>query len=189
MGIDFGRLRVNKLIVHEVPEKFLDETQLPVLSTIETELTSQEKRYFTRKIAENLSLASIAAKFMPDAESPIPKLVVNNFFKNNNSNFVEVSQKMASYLYECQNRVNSPGLLAVIEVSVVGQLALAILKLEKEEGMRIEQTKVDGEVTFDVEYISNILLSEKNRVFKAGLFFIDGEDIDIENITVWVSDN
>ena len=174
MGIDFSRLRVEKLIVHEVPGKFSEESQLPILSTIETQLSMEEKRYFTRKITENLSLASFAARFMPDAKSPIPQLVVDDFFKSkNDDDFVKLSQKMATYLYDCQTRVNPPGLLAVIEVSIAKQSGLVILKLEKEEGIRIEQNKSNGQVTFDVEYISNILLSEKNRIFKAGLFYLD----------------
>ena len=55
MGIDFGRLWVNRLIVHEVSGKFLEENQPPILSTIETILSIEEKRYFSRKITENLS--------------------------------------------------------------------------------------------------------------------------------------
>ena len=190
MGIDFSRLRVEKLIVHEVPGKFSEESQLPILSTIETQLSMEEKRYFTRKITENLSLASFAARFMPDAKSPIPQLVVDDFFKSkNDDDFVKLSQKMATYLYDCQTRVNPPGLLAVIEVSIAKQSGLVILKLEKEEGIRIEQNKSNGQVTFDVEYISNILLSEKNRIFKAGLFYLDGNNINIDNIYIYITDN
>ena len=222
MEIDFSRLRVQKLIVHEIPEKTKGNTQKPILSTIETLLSEQEKRYFTRKITDNLSLASFAAKFMSDAGSPIPQLIVNNFFGSNNHDgsskqvmifalsilikrglsrlgslflqvyhhdFVKLSQQMAQYLYDCQTRVNSSGLLAVIEVSIAKQPALAILKLEKEEGMRIEQNKDNGEVTFDVEYISNILLSQNNKVFKAALFILDGNDIDISKVVVYISDN
>lgn len=190
MRIDFGRLRVEKLIVHEVPGKLSDENQPPILSTIETQLSMEEKRYFTRKITENLSLASSAARFMPDAKSPIPQLVVDNFFKSSNNNdFINLSQKMATYLYDCQTRVNSPGLLAVIEVSIAKQPGLVILKLEKEEGIRIEQNKSNGQVTFDVEYISNILLSEKNKIFKAGLFYLDGNNINIDNIDIYITDN
>jgi hypothetical protein len=40
---------------------------------------------------------------------------------------------------------------------------------------------------FDVKYISNILLSERNRVFKTGLFVAEGENID--EIDVHISDN
>lgn len=155
MGIDFGRLRVSRLIVHEVPGKLQNSNQQPTLSTVETELSEDEKNYFAYKIKENLITASFEARFMPDAESPIPKLVFDNF-SNSNDNFVEMSREMAKYLFECQTRVNSPGLLAVIEVSIAEQRALAILKLEKEEGMSIEINKNNGEITFDVKYISNI---------------------------------
>jgi hypothetical protein len=186
MRIDFGRLRVSRLIVHEVPGKLQNSNQQPTLSTVETELSEDEKNYFAYKIKENLITASFEARFMPDAESPIPKLVFDNF-SNSNDNFVEMSREMAKYLFECQTRVNSAGLLAVIEVSIAEQRALAILKLEKEEGMSIEINKNNGEITFDVKYISNILLSERNRVFKTGLFVAEGESID--EIDVHISDN
>ena len=190
MAIDFSRLRVEKLIVHEIPRKAEDSDLRPILSTIETKLSSEEKRYFTRKITDNLSLASLSAKFRAEAESPVPVLIVKDFFySENENNFVEMSQKMANYLYECQTRVNSPGLLAVIKVLVVGKPGLVILKLEKEEGIRIEQTESNGEVTFDIKYVNNILLSQKSRVFKAGLFYSEVEDENFDNVAIYVSDN
>jgi hypothetical protein len=191
--MDFARLRVRRLIVHEVPGKSGFTNQLPSLSTAETKLSSKEEIYFTKKIIDNLSRASFEAKFMPNSESPIPKLIVDDFFKSHkNESFVAISQTMANYLYECQTRVNSPGVLAVIEVSISERPALAILKLEKEEGIRIEQVEQDRsseEVSFEVKYISNILLSEKTKIFKTGLFLLNGETINISNIDVYVSDN
>ena len=190
MTIDFGRLRVEKLIVHEIPGKVKDSNQLPILSTIETKLSAEEKRYFTRKITDNLSLASLSAKFTVETESPVPQLIVNDFFdSDSDDDFIKMSQKMAVYLYDCQTRVNSPGLLAVIKVSIARKLGLVILKLEKEEGIRIQQNENNGEVTFDVEYINNILLSQKNKVFKAGLFYLEENNIDISNISIYVTDN
>lgn len=190
MTIDFGRLRVEKLIVHEIPRKSKDSNQQPVLSTIETQLSPEEKRYFTRKITDNLSLASLSARFTSEAESPVPELIVNDFFNSDTNNtFIKMSRKMAIYLYECQTRVNSPGLLAVIKVLIEGQPGLVILKLEKEEGIRIEQTESNGEVTFDVKYVNNILLSQKSRVFKAGLFYSDKKGIELEDATIYISDN
>lgn len=190
MTIDFGRLRVNKLIVHEIPRKVKDSDQQPILSTIETQLSAEEKRYFTRKITDNLSLASLSARFSSETQSTIPELIVNTFFNSDTDDtFIEMSQKMANYLYECQTRVNSPGLLAVIEVSVTGKPGLVILKLEKEEGIRIEQTESNGEVTFDIKYVNNILLSQKSRVFKAGLFYSDNENVNLHNINIFISDN
>lgn len=190
MTIDFGRIRVEKLIVHEIPGKLQGNNQLPTLSTIETKLSPEGKRYFTRKITDNLSLTSLSAKFMPEAESPIPQLIINDFFDSKNTDdFVKMSQKMSIYLYECQTRVNSPGLLTVIQVSIAGKPGLVILKLEKEEGIRIEQNQNNGEVTFDVEYVDNILLSQKNKVFKAGVFYLEGNEINADNIVIYVSDN
>jgi hypothetical protein len=186
MGIDFGRLQVSRIIVHEVPVKLQKGNQQPTLSTVETGLSEDEKNYFAYKIKENLINASFEASFMANAESPIPQLVFD-YFSNSNDSFVEKSREIALYLFECQTRVNSPGLLAVIQVSIAEQRALAILKLEKEEGMSIEIKQNNGEITFDVKHISNILLSEKNRVFKTGLFVAKGENID--EIDVHISDN
>jgi len=54
--------------------------------------------------------------------------------------FVGHSQPMAQHLHSIQTGVNPGWLLAVIEYRVGTRTAFAILKLEREEGVRIEQS-------------------------------------------------
>lgn len=80
---------------------------------------------------------------------------------------------MAQHLHAIQTGVNPGGLLAAIECRVGGRVALAILKLEREEGVRIAQSKVNGKRTFDLGLIKDLILTEKTKLFKIALFVLD----------------
>ena len=67
--------------------------------------------------------------------------------------------------------------MAVAEVDDSGRQAVAIVKLEREEGARAIPTDHRGELTFDVEHLQDLMLTGKTRVFKAALFTQHGTDL------------
>lgn len=54
----------------------------------------------------------------------------------------------------------------------IAQKSVAILKVEKEEGVRLNQSKVNGKRTFDIKLIKDLLFTKKTKLYKIGLFYI-----------------
>ena len=70
MAVDLGKLQVERLIVHEVPDRPVrGAQQQPTLSEIESPLTPDLKNYFREKITETLdqAAASLAPRLAPDS--------------------------------------------------------------------------------------------------------------------------
>lgn len=60
--------------------------------------------------------------------------------------------------------------------------ALAIIKLEKEEGVLAHQDVRKGKRTFDIKYIQNLMMAKKTRVLKVALFTKTEDGSSIEGI-------
>lgn len=173
---DRGLLKLDSVIVHEVPARLVQQGgQGPTLSEIESPLDQSLKNYFREKIITSLERAAFDVDLDEDSTSPVPQLVLANL--SGSETLVDVSRDMANHLFGCQTGVNSSGLLAVAQASVQGQLALAILKLEKEEGVRVLQGTHRGRRTFNMEHIRQLMLTEQTRVFKVGLFLQEGDSL------------
>lgn len=169
MRRDLSRLRIEKLIVHEVPTKKIDVEQQLVFSEVESSLTQDNKNYFRERIVDSLGSAAYDVTFDPNSSSPIPQLVLNNLSAQQ-SDFLTMSMEMTQHLYNCQTRVNPSGLLAVVQASIESFRAFVVLKLEREEGVRVKQDKNNGKRTFSIEHLSDLMLTGKTKVFKIGLF-------------------
>jgi hypothetical protein len=178
--IDLGRLTVERLIVHEVPARpARGDGPKPVLSEIDSPLTAELRNYFRERIVGSLTTAAYDVVFDATSGSPVPGLVTE--YLGDGRSFVAKSVAIAQHLYQTQTGVNPPGLLVVARVSVQGRRALAILKLEKEEGVRVKQARVEDKRTFSIEHLRDLMLTAKTRVFKVGLFIkSDGPDNGIE---------
>jgi hypothetical protein len=177
MAIDLGKVQVQRLIVHEVPDRPVSGAQRrPTLSDIESPLTTDLKNYFRERISDSLDRAAFEVRFDPASPSPVPPLV-QGFLDGTQPDFVDMSKKIASHLYASQTGVNPPGLLVVLELSYNAKPALAILKLEKEQGVRVRQSTHQNKRTFDIEHLRDLILSERTRVFKVGLFVPRGTSL------------
>lgn len=178
--MDLGTLFIDKLIVHDVPKRLKsEETGGPILSEIESPATSDIQNYFKEKTVGTLKEIRFEVADDPGTESPVPAISAD--LLAGRSDLVPASQDMAKHLFNCQSGVNSAGLLVVGLGTVDGARALTLMKLQREEGVRVRQQSVDGSRTFNIEHVQNLLLTDQTRVFKAGLFLtsqIDGEMID-----------
>ena len=149
-------------------------------------MNSQARNYFRQRLVVTLTTLAFPVEFDPLSTSVVPGLVLN-MTTADNQRFVGDSQIMAQHLYDIQTRSNAPGVLVVAEVDANGRHAIAVVKLEHEEGARALPTDYQGEPTFDVEHLQNLMLTSKTRVFKAALFVQSGTALaDIEGL---VSDN
>jgi len=168
---DLGRIRVEKLIVHEIPRHFVHSATptAPQLSDVESPLDQTVKNFFKEKMAASLGTASYEVEFDPSSTSPLPGLI-GSLLSRRPPGFVAASRDMATHLHQSQSGINPEGLLTVIEVRIGTVRGIAILKLEKEEGTRVRRQSLSGGRTLSVDHVRDLMLTGKTRVFKVGLF-------------------
>lgn len=180
MKSDLALLNIRKVIIHEVPKRARDTGPGgPILSEVESQIDSDLVVYIKKRVISSLkSSQAFDIVFDPTSTSPVPKLVLEHTAEGGKGNFVLASQQMAQHLYNIQTGTNPAGLLTVIDCSINGLEALGILKLEKEEGARIAQGLVGGKRTYDIKVLRDLILTEKTKVFKIGLFVQLGASLD-----------
>lgn len=187
MDRDLGRLDINALIVHDVPSRRVNaQGPTPTCSDIESPLTQSVRNYIRDKVVSSLASNSFPVVFDPKSSSPVPKLVLG-ILGPQNTPLVATSKALAHHLFKCQTGSNPPGLLVVTRTTIEGIDALALMKLEREAGARVIASNHRGKSTFDVQHLRDLMLTDKTRVFKVGLFVQEGTTI--ESIAGVVSDN
>ena len=89
---------------------------------------------------------------------------------DDHSELVPVSQALGRHLFASQNRRNPAGLLAVgIGKTDVGEV-IAILKPEREQGLRLRIEVVNGRTEVDTEFLRDLTLTDKTKIFKTSVF-------------------
>lgn len=181
MGIDLKPLTIHSVIVHQLPKK---GQASPSYSEVESDLDSKLRIYIKQKIVvSGGSTYAVAVEFNENTESPIPN-VVTSYLGGNRSKFVERSRVVAEFLAQIQTRVNSAGLLAVVDIELEGNRGLCIMKLERESGLELVETMINGKRAIVLKHVGQLMLTESTKVFKAGIF-LNGS----AGITGVVSDN
>jgi 37-kD nucleoid-associated bacterial protein len=183
MQSDLALLEINKVILHDIPKHTKqDEGDGPVLSEVESPLSARSSYLFKTKIIESIgSPKAFGITFDATSASPVPGLITTSLADSRNSVFIRNSQEIAKHLYNIQSGQNPSGLLAVIDCVIDGKRGLAIVKLEREEGVRLQQTKIKEKRTYDLHLISDLIFTQKTKVYKVSLFIgLDGEATTIE---------
>ncbi len=181
MRTSLRRLQVDELIVHDIPKKLsrrvLREgsntlSEEPVFSQIASPINPEIVNFFHDKITDSIdSAAAIEIIFDTTSDSPV-RALINEYFSCDENRRLSITQEIAQHLFNIQNAVNPGGLL------LLGQrIGLAILKVEREEGVRVRQALEDGLRTFDVQHIRDLMLTKKTRLFKIVLFYLEEETI------------
>jgi hypothetical protein len=179
MQSDLGYLRIRKVILHDVPKHTKkEEGEGPILSQVESPLSGSSSLYFKKKIVDSIkSTKAFDITFDAISSSPVPELITEYLTKPTKSLFIKNSQKMAEHLHNIQSGHNPPGFLAVVDCTVDDKMALAIVKLEREEGVRLQQTTVQDKRTFNFDVIKDLIFTEKTRVYKVSLFIALDEEL------------
>ncbi len=173
-------LIVNRVIFHDVPRNDHKGVVQPTLSEVETEIDTPRKYRLKTRLARVLgSKSAYAIFFNPASTSSVPGLVRSfTQLQHTAEQFVAMSQALAKHLFELQHGAISPGLLSVMDVAVDGQRGLTMMKLEREEGARLELTQRSGKTTFDMSVLDNLVLTDGTRLFKTVLFLRTGDGDD-----------
>lgn len=177
--VPLTQLRIERIIIHEVPKHLRrDRESSPTYSEIESPLDNDLRLFFREKIVETAgSPTAYEVVFDSTTTSPVPDLV-RSFLAQPPSDFVQMSKSIAKHLHDAQGGASPGGLVTIADCDIAGRKALGILKLEKEEGVRLSQATHEGLRTFDVSYIRDLILTRKTKLFKIGFFRLadDGGD-------------
>lgn len=165
---DPGRLEAHQWMIHEIPHVYRagGERAEPATSEALAPYDADVARFFERKISGSLTKGAQEIQPLPDAE--VPRLILRHFAEE--SDLVTVSSELAHRLYDVQAGSMSSGLLVVVAANHGDEPVLVVLKLEKEEGARASQTRVEGKTTLTVEYMRELFLTGRTRVFKVAAF-------------------
>jgi len=154
-------------MIHDVPRGGSDATVM-TLTEAPIELDDQLEAYFRSKISSSLSNAGVDVIVDPAKDSTVSDAVVAVL--DEPDVLPEQSRLIATRLHKVQTGVNPPGLLTVIYGISDRNQAVSILKLEREEGIRFEVKEKDGQLTVDLQFLRDLTLTNKTRVFKTSLF-------------------
>ena len=188
MMMNLRQLVVNRLIAHDVPKRLVKGGgESMTLTQAESPLDPELRDYIQQRITGSLQSAGTRVESDPDTESPVPALILDRL-GDGSTEFVSMSQVMAQHLHMSQTGVNPAGVLCVAEVVMGTTPGLATLKLDRAQGVLMNrQTDIRGRFMFDLEHLRDLILTNRSRVFKIGLFGLqDDPTVGIQGL---VSDN
>ena len=119
---DLGLIHINRLIVHEVPRRFLraeSQGSGPLLSDVVSPLEDDVRNFFQERLVSTLS-AAYDVEFDPTAQSTVPQ-VVRGLLAKRPMEFVAASQDLARLLHASQGGVNPAGLLTLMDLTIGGR--------------------------------------------------------------------
>ena len=158
---------IESVMIHDVPRGGRDSSEM-TLTDAPINLDDQLREYFRSKITNSLKTRGVEVIIDPCQDSTVYDAVARIIVDS--SSLAEQSQLIARRLHTVQTGVNPPGLLTVIFGTADDKPAVAILKLEREEGIRFQVHDVDGHLTVDLEFLRDLTLTNKTKVFKTSLF-------------------
>ena len=177
---DLAALTIERAIIHDIPRRLRGEEAQPDLSQTDSPLDDDTVVHLHRKIVGTIGgRSAYELVFLERTESPVPPIVRQyTASRRNRDDFVNKSQRLATHLFELQRGSSSPGLLCVLDCVAASRRALAILKVERESGARLNSTLRDGKRTLQMSVVRDLLLTTGTKLFKNALFLRSGSGDD-----------
>jgi hypothetical protein len=164
--LNLDSFRLGTLVVHDVPQPD-EEREGLILTDTEIRLDAQLRGYFERKITH--SLRNRGLEVMADMTgSPIVRDGVDAILRDRGQ-LVPVSKAIAEHLDQSQTRRNPAGLLAVGHGTVDARDVIAVLKLEREQGLRLRIEVIGDRTEVDMQFLRDLTLTDKTKIFKTSL--------------------
>lgn len=183
---DLTFLKIKQLIIHELPKKRSGAETKGILSDTNSPLVAKVRDFFEGRIRIALSLG-IPIGFDTSLTSPVPACVVD-LLCTKQTPFILASHTIASHLFGIQTAVHSEGLLCIAQCEINDASAVAIIKLELEEGVRAELVGAKGSQHFVIHVIDDLMLTKNTKVFKVALFEVEN-GADADSISARACDN
>ncbi len=176
MSVDYKRFAGDQVIIHEIPQRFVAEKGRQLdLSGAAEKLSGQLRPFFDRKLKGSLGRYGFDVGRDSASSSPLPGLITEIVLDPNK--LVPASQAMAKHLHGVQTGVNPAGLLCVATGDCGGKPAVSVLKLERDEGARVERKGKGKGRTLTMAYLDDLMISGKTRIFKASVFVLAGSTL------------
>lgn len=161
---------VRAVMVHDVP-RGNDESDQLILTDEPIELDDDLRRYFRRKILTSLHERGVEVVADENEDDTVRAAVARVIADP--GQLVDASRVIAERLDQVQTGRNPAGLLAVISGTVDGKRCASVLKLEQEEGLRFRIKVVRGRRVVDLEFLRDLTLTDKTKVFKTSVLTIE----------------
>ena len=181
VSFDPGQVQIDRWVIHEIPKTFKRQDDgTPTLSEALSPYDAEVARFFERKIS--VSFAGSRHEIEPAVDGETPKSIAAHLLGDDV--LVDLSVGLGRRLHDSQSGAMSGGLLVVMEGTHADLPILSVLKLEKEEGARAASAQVEGKSTYSVQYMRDLFLTGRTRVFKVAVFILDADAA----LVGWVSD-
>lgn len=174
-----AEISITRVIFHDIPKHLPETDEKPRFSQAVSQLDYHRIKHLRKKLNQALTSAgAYPVAFQESASSIVPSEVRSATKPENGQGdgFIEMSQRLGQALFDMQYGTVSAGLLCVMEVASGGRPGVILMKIEREEGARLEFVERDGKLTFDMSILDNLVLTENTRLFKTGLFIRTGPD-------------
>jgi hypothetical protein len=167
--VDVTTFQVGSAVIHDVPRP--EQGDDIVLTDAPVPLDAQLRGYLRRKIVESLEHRGLDVIADPEG-SPVVRDAVAAIL-GDEEQLVTASKGIAGHLDKSQNRRNTAGLLIVLTGAVDDAPAVAVLKLEREQGLRLRIESKDGQSLVDLQFLRDLTLTDKTKIFKTSIFQIE----------------
>lgn len=168
--MNLDSFRLTSLVVHDVPQPDEERDEL-ILTDTEIPLDAQLRGYFERKITQSLTKGGLEAIADPN-ESEIVRNGVTSVLADAGG-LVTISKSFAEHLDHSQTRRNPAGLLAVGVGAVDEGDVIAVLKLEREQGLRLHFDVAGGHAEAILQFLRDLTLTDKTKIFKTSLLRLE----------------
>lgn len=165
--MNFGSLSIRTIAMHQVSRR-ADAAQGPILSDVATALDADQQAFLQLQFRK--VLGTNARPITEDAGlSKTPDAV--RAYLASQAALLETSQALAKELQALQPPVSPGGIFICAECEIEKVPSLLVAKLEHEYGVRAHPTQLaNGQTTFTVEFLQDLLLTSGSKIFKVALF-------------------
>lgn len=162
--------RLASLVVHDVPQPG-EEREGLILTDAAVPLDAQLRGYFERKITQSLKRRGL--EVIADATGSSVARDGVAAILGDHSELVSASHGVAQHLDRSQTKRNPAGLLAVGTGTVDEGEVVAVLKLEREQGLRLRIEVVGDHAEVDLQFLRDLTLTDKTKIFKTSLLRLE----------------
>jgi hypothetical protein len=167
--VNYARFNASEVIIHEVPQRFVGgPAQQLTLSDQPERLSGHLRTFFEGKLRASLARHGFDVEHDPQSPSVVPGLVAG--IVANHAQLVPASQQMAEQLHHVQTGVNPAGLLCVALGTTEGASSVAVLKVERENGIQVRPQQRGGNRSLTMHFLDDLMITGKTRIFKASAF-------------------
>lgn len=177
---DTGTIVLRRMVVHRVPRRRKgDETVMLNPSEAESPMSDEVRGFLTRKLQQTMNHAGHVVDRDPDQPNAETPTAVEGYLTGaGEQDLVATSTAVTQRLFAVQGGSSNDGVLIVVDCVIAGRDALAVMKVEHERGVQLEEIEDDeGNTTLDMNVLENLLLTENTKTFKSAVLYLDDGEL------------